>query len=114
MTNLLDKPDRRGVHPWYRRYTCYMDATTDQPVTRHTCTRTGKALPFGRKAPVGQCPRCDQLRNGAAPRTLSWVEDQNRKLAYDRADQAAHRAHFAVNGPHQTGLCGSVCTFGDW
>lgn len=92
-----------------------MNATAaDQPPVRHTCTPDGKALPFGRKAPVGQCPRCDQLHAGAAPRTLNWVESRNRTLADDVERGAAIRAHFAVNGPHAAGQCGPVCTFGDW
>lgn len=47
----------------------------NQALTKHTCNsdRPGMPLPFGRKADLGQCPRCDELRQGAAPRSPGWV-----------------------------------------
>jgi hypothetical protein len=41
-----------------------------ETVTRHTCNpnQPGKPLPFGKRAPAGDCPRCDELAVGAAPR----------------------------------------------
>ena len=82
--------------------------------TRHTCTADGKALPFGRKAPEGECPRCDELRAGAAPRTPGWVESAERKARHEAQDRAARKAHFGPGGPHRRGDCGPVCTAFDW
>jgi phage FluMu protein Com len=88
--------------------------TTGQPFTRHTCTRDGKALPFGRKAPEGQCPRCDELRNGAAPREAHpAIQAANRQRQWEAQSLADVREHFASE-KHRSGGCGPVCTFGDW
>jgi hypothetical protein len=85
-----------------------------EPFTVHTCTPTGKALPFGRKAPEGDCPRCDELRAGAAPR-LAPHGIRERRAGFDadavRAEEI--RVHFASDR-HRSGGCGRVCTFGDW
>lgn len=83
-------------------------------ITRHTCTPDGRALPFGRKAEPGACPRCDELRDGAAPRSLAWVDDMRRREAADRERDAHRRQHFAADGPHARGECGRVCTAFDW
>lgn len=84
--------------------------------TKHTCnsTRPGMALPFGRKAPLGDCPRCDELHSGAASRTPAWVDTLKRATADRQSRSAEIRAHFAAGGPHARGACGPVCTFGDW
>lgn len=82
--------------------------------TKHTCTSHGGALPFGRKAPEGQCPRCDELRNGASPRTHAGFEALSRRQRHEQEDAAALRAHFAPGGPHRAGKCGPVCTAFDW
>ena len=83
--------------------------STEQASDLHTCTPTGKALPFGRKAPVGQCARCDALRDGAEPK--SWGGQSATLRAHNaRMDSAARRAHFAPGGPHAQGACGPVCT----
>lgn len=80
-------------------------ASTD----RHTCTTTGKALPFGRRAPVGQCARCDALRNGAEPK--SWGNGNAALNAQNaRMRTLDIQAHFAPGGRHARGLCGPVCT----
>lgn len=90
---------------------------TDTDFARHTCNprNPGKPLPFGRKAAPGECPRCDELLAGAAPRE---AHPAIRAAAEQRADDtersAAIRAHFAAGGPHSAGQCGPVCTFGDW
>jgi hypothetical protein len=82
---------------------------------KHTCNpkNPGMPLPFGRKAPKGVCVRCDDLRGGAAPRTLGWVEAKNRSNAIDARRSAELTAHFA-SAQHLSGGCGVVCTFGDW
>lgn len=65
---------------------------------RHTC---GGPV-FGRKAPSGECPRCDELRSGAEP--IKW-----RTGAIQDATIRSIRAHDCkVSG------CGPICTFGDW
>lgn len=53
-------------------------------------------MAFGKYSPIGDCPRCDELRNGAAPRK-GWF----RKVEPVR--------------PHDCKLsrCGPICTHGD-
>jgi hypothetical protein len=69
--------------------------------TKHTCNGSdGRPLPFGRKAPEGECPRCDELRNGAAPRE-GWQKDYyERKRRHEAQRSAAIRAHNNDNCPH--------------
>lgn len=67
-------------------------------------------MAFGRPSPAGVCVRCDELRNGAAPRA-SWNAG---KVAAQRAQLAGITAHFAPGSPHSRGMCGPVCTLGDW
>lgn len=69
-------------------------------------------MAFGRKSPLGVCPRCDELTAGAAPRAAQY--DYGRKAREERRTLAGIAAHFAPGGPHARGLCGPVCTFGDW
>ncbi|MEU6710048.1 hypothetical protein ABZ897_01100 [Nonomuraea sp. NPDC046802] len=68
--------------------------------------------PFGKRKPKGECPRCDELHDGAAPRT-GWTSTAQRAAEEDarRADEIAR--HFA-SATHRSGGCGPVCTFGDW
>ena len=85
----------------------------EQASDLHTCTPTGKALPFGRKAPVGQCARCDALRDGAPAK--SWGGQSAALRAHNaQMDDAARKAHFAPGGPHAWGACGLMCTAFDW
>jgi len=60
------------------------------------------------------CPRCQELAAGS-PAREGW---QKRYFARKRAEEirrtADLHAHFAPGGPHATGKCGLVCTFGDW
>lgn len=79
--------------------------------TQHTCN-DGRGPFFGRL--TTGCPRCDQLAAGDEPRTLAWVERRNQRIRDDEQRSADIRAHFRVGGPHDTGRCGPVCTFGDW
>lgn len=87
-----------------------------ETTTKHSCNprNPGKPLPFGKKAPVGECPRCDELRDGAEPRTLGWIESKNRREADDARQSRDMAEHFAPGGPHQRGDCGPVCTKFDW
>jgi hypothetical protein len=81
------------------------------PRVAHTCNpgQPGKPLPFGKRAPIGTCERCDQLRAGADP-IPGWGVD---KVDEDERRAAEIRAHFAGD-KHRSGGCGPVCTFGDW
>lgn len=89
-------------------------ATTATGDTKHTCTDDGSALPFGRKAPEGECARCDELRNGASARTPAWVERKQSAAQQDADRKRAIDRHFAPGGPHARGVCGPVCTAFDW
>lgn len=86
---------------------------------KHTCNprQPGKPLPFGKRDPLSQCPRCRQLDAGAAPRSApAWVEDRQR-AARDAAAYDAHRRdHFKPGGEHER-VCAqkrSVSTCFDW
>jgi hypothetical protein len=87
-----------------------------ETATKHTCNpdRPGMPLPFGRKAPAGECPRCDELRAGAAPRRPDWVENLRRAERDEEMRRRELKQHFAQGGPHDRGDCRPVCTFGDW
>ena len=74
-------------------------------VERHTC---GGPV-FGRRTPG--CPRCDQLEAGAAPIAQPW---RGRRVQADAQLSREIHAHFAPGSEHARGLCGPVCTFGDW
>jgi hypothetical protein len=80
-------------------------------LTRHTCN-DGRGPHFGRKTPG--CPRCDELAAGAATRAPAWGDALKRRQENDALDRRYHAQHFAPGGPHATGACGPVCTFGDW
>lgn len=66
--------------------------------TKHTHT-----VVFGRK--VDGCPRCEELKNGAAP--IQWASA--RKAELERNFIRDLRAHNC-----RTAGCGPICTFGDW
>lgn len=93
----------------------------EEPFLTHTCNpkAPGKPLPWGKKAPEGECGRCDQLRAGAEPRK---AHPAIRAAAAKRAGEQTNgypadserEAHFAPGGPHQTGQCNPICTFGDY
>lgn len=91
-----------------------MAQVQDAAFVRHN-HNGGQALPFGRLKPVGQCPRCDQLRAGAAPRDAHPALRAVQRRREDEAQQdAARREHFAPGGPHARGVCGPVCTAFDY
>lgn len=68
---------------------------------KHTC---GGPV-FGRLAPAGTCPRCDELRAGSKP--VQWVGGRRKR------DEALHIAEIRAHDCATAG-CGPVCTFGDW
>lgn len=55
------------------------------------------------------CARCQELITGAAPRK-GW-NDRKREMDAQFSRDVAD--HFRPGGPHATGACGPVCTFGD-
>jgi hypothetical protein len=63
--------------------------------------------PFGRKLPLGECPRCDELHTGAAPRARFGgrltVEQQDERRAQEIREHDCKASN-----------CSIVCTFGDW
>jgi len=69
-------------------------------MTKHTCGGPS----FGRL--TEGCPRCDELKSGAAPRRQAW-----RKTAV--VDAARHCWEIEHHDCERTG-CGPVCTFGGW
>jgi hypothetical protein len=75
--------------------------------TKHSCNGPH----FGQLAPAGDCKRCDELRSGSPARQAPHFA---RAAARRAADARGIAAHFAPNGPHARGVCGPVCTFGDW
>jgi hypothetical protein len=81
--------------------------------TRHNHD-DGQALPFGRKKPAGECPRCDELRTGAPVRRPAWTDRLGARQREAAETSAAIRAHFAPGSPHSRGECGPVCTAFDW
>lgn len=63
-------------------------------------------MAFGRPTKtLGDCQRCDELRNGAKPRE-SWGADKKRR-------EEAFRASLKRHDCKQAG-CSYICTFGDW
>lgn len=63
-------------------------------------------MAFGRPTKqAGTCPRCDELREGAAPRK-GWG-DHKRRFEAQRSE-AIRRHDCKLAG------CSYVCTFGDW
>lgn len=98
-----------------------VDQTTDTPAAapaaafaKHTC-RNGRGPAFGRLAPAGQCPRCDELHAGAAPREAHpAIKAVQRRRDQEELSSSELRAHFAPGSPHSRGHCGPVCTFGQW
>jgi hypothetical protein len=82
----------------------------------HTCNpkSPGKPRPYGRRAPQGECPRCDELHAGATPREVpAHLRNAAQQHSGYPSDSERER-HFAPGGPHRSGACGPVCTFGDW
>jgi hypothetical protein len=68
----------------------------------------GQALPFGRKLPQGECPRCDELRAGAPARADHAAGRRGKRDDYQPGDYARHRA--------TCDRCrtGGVCTAYEW
>lgn len=56
------------------------------------------------------CPRCRELASGAPARN-GWGSVRRQQ---EQMQCVSIRNHFAPGGPHAMGLCGPVCTFGDW
>jgi len=69
-------------------------------------TKHSHGANFGKH--VEGCPRCHELKNGAAP--VKWAMSRKQHDANRVADI---RAHFASDH-HKSGKCGPVCTYGEW
>jgi hypothetical protein len=80
--------------------------------TKHTCTDTGKALPFGRKAPEGECPRCDELRNGAEP--VRFAGSDRREADRQEARRAAANRAKGLCSCGRLHSASDMCTYGEW
>ena len=65
---------------------------------------------FGQK--FDDCPRCAELKAGAEPVRWNGRSERERTGGYPTDREIS--SHFAPYGPHERGLCGPVCTFGDW
>lgn len=63
-----------------------------QTTAPHTCTTSGRPLPFGRLAPIGRCQRCDARRPAAAPQAVSAPES---------APESAPQTEAAHNHPRR-------------
>lgn len=60
------------------------------------------------------CPRCVELADGSKARD-GWQAGYYKLKAHnDEMTRLSIAAHFAAGGPHATGKCGPICTFGDW
>lgn len=81
---------------------------------RHTCNpnNPGQPLPYGRKAPEGECRRCDQLRAGATRREAPpAIQATQRRRRHEEVEARRYREHDCAkagcfryeNGPY-------VCT----
>jgi hypothetical protein len=70
--------------------------------TKHTCggPKWGKL--------TDGCPRCDELRGGAAPVRWTGSGRDRGRLELDR-----YRVERMLHDCKRSG-CGPVCTFGDW
>ncbi|MER7487964.1 hypothetical protein ABTY20_19060 [Streptomyces sp. NPDC126497] len=74
-------------------------------------TKHNHAPRFGRK--FNGCPRCDELKAGAEPVTWSSGRTERGRVGSCPTNTEVSN-HFAPGGPHERGVCGPVCTFGDW
>lgn len=73
---------------------------TNKVVHNSKCT-----MAFGRPSKHADCPRCEELKAGAEPRS-GWSDA---KREFERRSIEAIRAHDCKRAG-----CGPVCTFGDW
>jgi len=90
----IGKAEARAIHALLR------GRTKAEPEVEVEVVHTCGGPVFGRLAEHG-CGRCDELRDGAAPRQ-GW----NRRSRYDGVATAAHNC--------SESNCAIVCTFGDF
>jgi hypothetical protein len=67
---------------------------------------------FGRKD--SDCPRCQELIAGSAPRTWGTVAGYVGGKGMTRKQMDAQRCVEIRNHDCSVSHCGPVCTFGDW
>lgn len=91
------------------------------PLVGHTCTTTGRPLPYGKLAPEGKCARCDERRaekaEGIPARPApAWAGRSARRAEPSSGypTDTERDDHFRPGGPHATRCAGSICTFGDY
>lgn len=106
-----------GFDPFKTEAATPADSDGEWPYVEHTCNprNPGKPLPFGRKAPRGQCPSCDQLYAGRPPREAHpAIQAANRQRDLDAQSRRDWEDHIARK--HRNGRCvdGVSCTFGQW
>lgn len=63
-------------------------------------------MSFGRPTKLqGECPRCDELKSGAKPRS-GWGDTKKKMYDQWKRNLDSHNCEKAK--------CGPVCTYGDW
>ena len=80
----------------------FVEWTKSTPTTKHTCGGPH----FGKRAPQGECPRCDELHAGKPPIVQNWRGSKARNDKMRSDDIKNHNC--------KKSGCGPVCTHGDW
>ena len=91
----IGKAEAKAIHALLR------GRTKAEPEVEVEAVHTCGGPVFGRLAERGGCPRCDELRAGAAPRQ-GW----GRSSRYDGYATEPHSC--------QESNCAPICTWGDW
>jgi len=91
----IGKAEAKAIHALLR------GRTRAEPEVEVEAVHTCGGPVFGRLAERGTCPRCDELRAGAAPRQ-GW----GRSSRYDGYSTEPHSC--------QESNCAPICTWGDW
>ena len=75
-----------------------------QVIHNHTCK-----MAFGRPSKHSNCPRCEELKQGSAPRK-GWITATSiRKDLYSKSISQQIREHSCLKSN-----CGPVCTAFEW
>jgi len=91
----IGKAEAKAIHALLR------GRTRAEPEVEVEAVHTCGGPVFGRLAERGTCPRCDELRAGAAPKQ-GW----GRSSRYDGYATEKHSC--------QESNCAPICTWGDW
>jgi hypothetical protein len=112
-------PDHTTDQPTATRPYASRHATAEQRGPEHTCNpdRPGKPLPYGKPAP-DICARCAQRAEeraaGIPARPAPWWVRKAEEAHSGYPTNAEIERHFGPGGPHRSGACGPVCTFGEY